>query len=325
MIGDLCKVTFLCLLILIPIAQGLQGDWVKEGVRVSDGSVPFVIILPDGRFRLYYCSVSGIVSAISSDGLSFTREPGVRLQGTGRTGDPEPIVCDPSVLRLDDGRWRMYYKGADRPGGPGFANHRAFSAISEDGLTFQREGLRYDPVGTIDNGWASVPEVIRTFDGRFRMYYVTGAAPPNDGIASAISNDGLTFTRENGVRARGVDPAIIKLPNGTYWLFFKEQLGQEPGIYSARSTNGLDFTVDPGVRVTPSPTADRNVFDPTVIVLPDGSARMYYGGATDSGVITFSAKFNPPTPIPEFRTMFVVLLFSLLFAALRTKNQLRHS
>lgn len=288
------------LTVSVPSVYGV-GDWsVEDGVRAADGSVPFATTLSDGKVRLYYCDRGGIVSALSSDGLAFTREAGFRIEGTGRMGDPESIVCDPSLVRLEDGRFRLYYKGADRLGGPGQATHRIFSAISQDGLVFQKEGVRIDPTGTVDNGWASVPEIVKTFQGRFRLYYVSGAAPPNDGIASAISNDGLTFTREPGTRVKGVDPAVLLLPNGTYWLFFKGPLNLPKGIYSAKSRDGITFTQDAGVRVSPTDSQGASdVYDPTVVLLPDGTVRMYYGAATSSGVITLSARFVSSVPIPE--------------------------
>jgi hypothetical protein len=54
------------------------------------------------------------------------------------------IVSDPTVVKLKDGRARMYYKGATGPGGPGQSNHSIFSAISADGLRFEKEGIRID-------------------------------------------------------------------------------------------------------------------------------------------------------------------------------------
>src|SRR3989344_5130334 len=85
-------------------------SWEKDSSsRVTDGSVPFVHKLKDGKIRLYYCSSGGILSAISSDGLSFTKEEGIRISpGTGF----ELQVCDPTIVNLPDGKMRMYYKGA---------------------------------------------------------------------------------------------------------------------------------------------------------------------------------------------------------------------
>ena len=141
----------------------------EPGSRISGGSVPFITKLDDGRFRLYYCGPGGILSAISSDGLGFTQESGVRI-GPNFSNKFEKIVCDPTLIKLHDGKVRMYYKGADSgQGGPGQAIHKIFSAISSDGLNFQREGLRVDSELSGDKGWASVPDAIMLPDGRVRL------------------------------------------------------------------------------------------------------------------------------------------------------------
>src|SRR3989344_2089963 len=91
-------------------------SWEKDsGSRIVDGSVPFIHKRKDGKSRLYYCKDNAILSAISSDGLTFTKESGVRISsGTGF----EVQVCDPTIVDLPDGKLRMYYKGANslKPG-----------------------------------------------------------------------------------------------------------------------------------------------------------------------------------------------------------------
>lgn len=263
-----------CLLAALPAGA---AEWRKEsGVRVNAGNVPFVYPLEAGGYRLYFCGQGGILSAHSADGIAFAIEPGVRV----------PRGCDPSLVKLDDGRYRMYYKIPFGPGGPGQSVHKSYSAISRDGVTFTDEGLRLESEGTIDRGWVSVPEVVPTFDGRWRMYYVSARDGIANVIASAISSDGLRFEREEGIRAEGlVDPAVVRLPNGQYWLFGMAGLGA-PGttmtIRSATSADGLRFFWDEGVRVRAGgPDDARGLFDPTVVALPDGRYRMYYGG--DSG------------------------------------------
>jgi uncharacterized protein (TIGR03437 family) len=274
-------------------------DWVKDpDSRVTNGSVPYIYRLDDGNVRLLYCGQGGILSARSTDGLTFTQELGVRLMGQGGVGSPEMIVCDASIVRLADGRHRLYYKGADGPGGPGQGIHRVFSAISAEGLNYTREGLRLESAGTIDAGWASVPEVIRTFEGRYRMYYVTHNGPERNGIASAVSDDGLNFTREAGMRmSNWVDPAVIKLPSGQYWMLGLAGLPQ-PGapapIASAHSADGLNFVVDgePLLRAG-GPSETTGIFDPTVIDLGQGRFRVYYG-ALGPGNATNSATGPEP-------------------------------
>lgn len=248
-------------------------SWEKDSSsRVTDGSVPFVHKLQDGRVRLYHCSGDAILSSISRDGLTFTKEQGVRISpGTGN----ELIVCDPTIVDLPDGKMRMYYKGASSMNpGPGQSVHKIYSAISSDGLTFQKEGLRIDSETNGDNGWASVPDAIVLPDGRVRIYYVT-AAKMEHGIGSAISADGLKFTKEAGIRVPNlVDPALTKI--GDKYLLFAasidERFGQVPkGIYYLESTDGLDFG---------EPTAvfqEDNVYDPSVLKIDENTIRVFYG------------------------------------------------
>ena len=248
-------------------------SWQKDnGARVEGGSVPYVHKLKDGKVRLYYCGNGGILSAISQDGLTFTKEQGVRV--TAGTGS-ELQVCDPTIVDLPDGKMRMYYKGASSMNpGPGQSVHKIFSAISTDGLTFTKEGLRIDSETNGDNGWASVPDAIALPDGRVRMYYVT-AANMEHGIGSAISSDGLNFVKEEGIRIPNlVDPALVKI--GDKYLLFAasidERLATVPkGIYYLESSDGLEFGEPVAV------FQEDNVYDPSVLKIDENTIRVFYG------------------------------------------------
>ena len=255
------------------ITEKLSFSWNKDsGSRIEDGSVPFIHKLKDGRVRLYYCNSKGILSAVSNDGVSFTKEQGVRVSpGEGF----ESFVCDPTIVDLQDGRMRMYYKGADSQNpGPGKSIHKIYSAVSSDGLTFQKEGLRIDSETNGDNGWASVPDAIVLPDGRVRIYYVTAAAMEH-GIGSAISSDGLNFVKEPGLRIPNlVDPALIRIKD-KYVLFaasIDERFASLPkGIYYSESSDGLDFSEPVAV------FQENNVYDPSVLKIDENTVRVFYG------------------------------------------------
>ena len=255
------------------VEETLSFSWKKDNsLRIEDGSVPFVHGLKDGKTRLYYCNSKGILSAISNDGLSFVKESVVRISpGTGF----ELQVCDPTIVDLPDGRIRMYYKGANSLNpGPGQSIHKIYSAISSDGLNFQKEGLRIDSETNGDNGWASVPDAIILPDGRVRIYYVT-AAEMEHGIGSAISSDGLNFVKEEGLRVPNlVDPALVKI-NDKYVLFaasIDERFAALPkGIYYLESSDGLDFSEPIAV------FQENNVYDPSVLKIDENTIRVFYG------------------------------------------------
>src|SRR3989344_4887499 len=256
-----------------PVAEMMSFSGEKDdGSRVVDGSVPFIHKISGGKSRLYYCKDNGILSAVSQDGLNFAKEQGTRISpGTGF----ETQVCDPTIVDLSGGKMRMYYKGANSLNpGPGQSVHKIYSAISSDGLTFQKEGLRIDSETSGDNDWASVPDAIILPDGRVRLYYVT-AANGEHGIGSAISSDGLNFVKEAGLRVPNlVDPALVRIDD-TYVLFaasIDERFAALPkGIYYLESSDGLDFSKPIAV------FQEDNIYDPSVLKIDENTIRVFYG------------------------------------------------
>jgi hypothetical protein len=244
---------------------------------------------------MYYGGPGGILSAISQDGLTFTKETGVRVS-SGSPGSPETIVSDPTLVTLKDGRIRMYYKGAT---GPGQSVHSIFSAISTDGLRFEKESIRIDSQQTPDRGWASVPEAIVLPDGKVRLYYVSDGLDVKHGIVSAISDDGLNFTREGSVLTGFVDPAVMRLADGSYlMLAVAFPLGSSgrltdaaPGIYSFLSENGIHFQDRKLV------LAGENNIDPAIVQIGDKGYRVYYWNVMDKpSVIKSISGALVPTP-----------------------------
>ncbi len=265
----------------------LKFEWERDsGIRVADAGVPDVHKLEGERYRLYYHGPGGILSAISSDGLNFEKESGARIMPEGKPGSEESMVSDPSVVSLMENGIRMYYKGANGPGGPGKAVHKIFSAVSTNGLDFEKEGVRINPKKTSDNGWASVPGAVILEDGKVRIYYVSGAPEAEGGIMSAISGNGLNFEKEKGVRIKGfVDPTVTILPNQKY-LLLAAVLPSPPGapqkteypvgIYSFISEDGLNFE-------NPKIVLQERAIDPSIVQVDDQTYRVYYGSENEQG------------------------------------------
>ena len=90
----------------------------------------------------------------------WTYEGVVLSQGqTGNGGS------DPFVLRLDDGRYRIYYAVADTPADPDWWG--MVSWISSDGLNFTQEpGYRFEGY-TLFGHW-----IVRNLDSSYRMYWL---------------------------------------------------------------------------------------------------------------------------------------------------------
>lgn len=82
-------------------------------------------------------------------------------------------------------------------------------------------------------------------------------------IESFISNDGETFTQEAGVRLTDATfPSIVRLPNGTFRMYFTRHGASGAQILSARSKDGVTWALEPGVRATGE--------ESSALRLPDG-------------------------------------------------------
>lgn len=111
-------------LLLSAATAAAQETWVLRDYAVgryngteSGGAwMADVLRLQDGTYRMYYGSMlasglSAIRYAESSDGVTWTVR-GTILEGSSSPSDPEYSVSGPSVLRLPDGRFRMYYQSS---------------------------------------------------------------------------------------------------------------------------------------------------------------------------------------------------------------------
>lgn len=172
------------------------------GDKIPVDPAPF--LLEDGRIRLYYFDINEeristnpmgenkIYSMVSSDGVSFVQEPGVRFS--------KQNIYDPDVVRVGD-TWRLYV--GEIPG------NQVISAVSTDGLIFIEEGVAYE--GGV------VPDVF--FENN--VYYLYTA-----GVDIAVSEDGVHFSKTlYGFHLQQAkitaDPSVIKLDDGTYMMFYK--------------------------------------------------------------------------------------------------------
>ena len=221
---------------------------------------PRVLALQGGGYRMYYTQIlprwgcpqgandygnatSRILSATSSDGVTWIPEPGVRLSPQeGGAGDFRVVSAE--VVPTDDssGRLRMYYECFD---GPQSQQNSIRSAVSNDGLVWTVEmGARFELSGRN----FSSPRIIFLDDGRCRLY----CGEKGSGIISAISDDGgLTFELEPALRiARGQNfdryaafaPEIMRFRGGGYRMYYAgyREL-KRADILTAVSHDGLNW------------------------------------------------------------------------------------
>ena len=265
------------------------GGWaVEAGVRVTEGSAPATLRLPDGTFRMY---LPGLVLRTSRDGLEWSAPQRIALS------EPGESLRNPAVAMEPDGSYVMLYEGVKDERLPSRIT-RIYRAVAADGLTFTKtpgsgtDGAVLEPVEG-DLSFLSAPDVLRLSDGSLRLYFNTADGARTE---TARSTDaGLTWTREGPVTISGfatnrkaADPDIIALPGGGLRLFFAAGVAGEPNprILSATSNDGRSFTLDVGERLPASDAGAQRV-DPDVVQLADGRFRMYFAeAATGSGPYT---------------------------------------
>jgi hypothetical protein len=183
----------------------------EDGERIA-GEHPAVLRLKGGRVRIYFSRFGepGLRSAISDDGLTFREEPGIRLR-LGPEGAPDSRgIIHPSVVRLPDGRVRIYYDAQGEPEGQfDLGWNGVKSATSKDGLAFKRDrGMRLVADRLPAAGMVWSPFVRR--EGRRWALYVSTESDQsprrNNGIWRAQSRDGLRFKVKAERPFFGVDP-----------------------------------------------------------------------------------------------------------------------
>jgi hypothetical protein len=141
---------------------------IASDVQVSNEEkawgVPDAVVLPDGRVRVYLVvspvmsssCPEKVVSYLSTDGVSFTKEAGYRLEGG---------YVDTEVLRAKTGDWLMITSN-----GPGCGNgmQQLFVTTSNDGLSWSTpQAVTKDDKRRLDpTGYEVSPNV-------FRIYYAT--------------------------------------------------------------------------------------------------------------------------------------------------------
>jgi len=223
-----------------------------SGLRVSGGSVPCIVKLPSGTYRLFYNSGADICSASSTDGLTFTVDSGKRVTKGSVTDPDKDSAGNPVLIQFGANSFVLFYEGKSGN------THVMLSATSTDGLSFTKQsGIRYSGT-TADGGIVSAFDIAKEPD-KLRLYYIGDWSGKNN-IRTATSTDGgNTWTFEQGNicgddNAGGgpnsfVDPDIVKLPSGGYKLYVKKGADK---IYSFSSTDGLHFTQDSDVRLQAS-------------------------------------------------------------------------
>lgn len=199
------------------------------------------------------------------------------------SGFPGGVLANPSVFRLNDGRYRMLLS----------AGGSIRSWITTDGLTLVPEaGVRI-----ANPGLCGHTRAFRLDDGRIRVYCRNSA-----GILSYISRDeGLTLAPESGLMianasvgaARLTPGGLVRTKDGRWRMYFADETTVAPPtpmkIFSAVSSDLLTWSVESGVRIGSGATASGSGTHPSAITNPDGTISVYYcrfayAGSSDSTI-----------------------------------------
>lgn len=198
--------------------MGVINRWrVEQGPRLQgsrdlDSSklqAPGIARTPAGGYRLFYTGVGPskpfpdcqgyILSAVSDDGLTFAKEPGIRLAPQPEIPHRSLRVLAPTVASCGDGRWRMYVEAR----GPADRQTVICSAISTDMLHWEWEGgIRFQGPDNVGG-----PRYLALPNGQGRLYCFVSEHDPlgnrrSQSVISAVTSDGLQFEREPGYRLR---------------------------------------------------------------------------------------------------------------------------
>lgn len=199
--------------------------------------------------------------------------------------------ADADVVQVEDGKWRMYYAIQPEVAGNKL---EVYSATSTDGKTWTQEA------GTRKT-MATFPHVIKTFDGKYRMYFQNAGV-----LKSAISSDGLVFVDEAGTRidkSNDVNlvfdnvaaPSVILRDDGTYMMIYRGTINSRYAadtpnsttqlLMWATSTDGLAFTKK-GIAIDSRDSTLRGQLDGPYLVKWDDS-KLHVFATTYSGVYEF--------------------------------------
>lgn len=235
--------------ILVCAINTHDSTWIYRRVHIAglptakpDPVDPDIQLLPDGQYRFYFTRSEGgqrpaTYSALSSDGINFSLEPGVRFAVSGKD------VLDPSTIRVGDST--HYFAG-------GLLGN--YHAVSVDGLTFVRR-----PDVIVAGRDIKFANGIAVFGG-YRFYGFDNRPPKN--ILSMFSTDGYQWTLEPGIRLDvdastrieseyAIDAAVAQLPDGSYSMAFVTLIPVTPTgaidwktFFTLKPDEGISFSLD---------------------------------------------------------------------------------
>jgi len=210
------------------------------------------------------------------------------IQETFSTGSAGP-VSDFTIAKAQSG-WRAYFKSTDS------SSQKIMSApcTTDECLSFGTAVLTStDMVVSKDQKAWGVPDAVTLPDGRVRIYIVESDMSSRtscpESVASYISSDGISFTKETGWRLTGgyVDTEILSTKKNNWVMIVADGPGcggskdsrKPQQLYITTSKNGLKWATPKVLTKT-----DAGRLDPTGYEVKANTYRIYFaeGSITDN-------------------------------------------
>jgi predicted GH43/DUF377 family glycosyl hydrolase len=282
-----------------------SGEW-RMWYYGRDASFDREVNLPSGR--------SGM--ARSADGIRWERVRGPLTRGACLEPSPDAGRFDSNHVGITDVRfedglfWTAFLGGDDRVVFRGDVMRKGLRmrpgmAVSRDGLHWFKLGGPFAgavlDVGAADD-WDSLfvswPKVVRLDDDRWLLHYHTlDNRTRIFRIGLATSIDGLHFTKLGPVLDHGGPGSADErghacrhiLRISSQWVMFFEMMNLhgQASIGVATSADGLKWEKEPQPVLQngrPGEWDSHAVGLPCVVPMDDGSFRMYYVGANETGL-----------------------------------------
>jgi hypothetical protein len=241
-------------------------------VLSDQAGVPNVVVDHEQHARVYYIDFGNrniLACAIQKETGSLTNWTYRRVNITGLPNDYRNRPVDPTVVKLANGRYRLYFMHA-------IPTPSVYSALSTNGIDFvKEEGVRFtvNPESVFD------PIVLKR-EGDWLLW----CGP--DGRFSGRSTDGLEFGSTGEFRVEGarfMPWSAAALPNKGGYRLYGNFVGPgewNGGVSSVFSRDGKNWKRDPGIRLSLDgsryPLESRLVPDNGCALLPDGRWLMAY-------------------------------------------------
>ena len=248
---------------------------------------PCVISSPDGRYAMYVsCRRNGTIERWDSvDGLAW-KKVGVCLSGRNDFSSWDSMVNRACVMQ-EGSRWLMWFTGQCN------GKSAIGLASSVDGINFSR--LTSSPVIVPTSSYEGVsvmnPCVLKLDDGLFHMWYSAGEDYEPDVICKAVSVDGVHWEKSPfPALSKGTEPydsykvggcSVLNVDEHHLAMFYIGYQNLDVArICLAISNDGGQVwkrsKANPLVGPCRHAWNAHSVYKPSALLLPDGSARLWY-------------------------------------------------